>query len=354
MRDKRGVDILLNAVLTVSLGACGGAPAQSSSGANDAEQSAGSASDKDGDDGNDDSDDADGDSDPGSNTDGNGSEVCETLNARADPRPPEVLIVLDRSGSMAGERWDRVIAAIDKVTGLFPEYSFGLAMYPAVGEELACKPGKLDVAPSEDTATPIHDVLFAAESRAQADNGYTPTASTLRSAQDFLSDQLDNPHERYVLLVTDGQPNCKIGGPTNATDDLEATIAALGELKTGGVRTFVFGYFTAAFATVMDQMAAAGGTEKHYAVEDEASILAAFEQISSFLAPCTFGLEKDVPGVQFVRVKLDGQELGYDADGFSMSGTRTIELGAKSCATMRDGGRHSIEVVVECEPVRVL
>jgi hypothetical protein len=335
-------------------GACGGAaPTEASSGAQDDQQSAGAASGDN--DGRGDDDATGNDSSGGSSTvnDGKGN-VCETLNARADPRPPEVLIVLDRSGSMAGERWDRVIAAIDNVTKSFPEVQFGLSMYPAIGEELDCKPGKLDVASSSDSQKPIHDALFADAARAIQDVGYTPTASTLRSAATFLSDVLDNPHDRYVLLVTDGQPNCNAAGPVKSSDDLEATLMALTDLENGGVRTYVFGYLTAQFATVMDQMAVAGGTEKHYAVEDEATILKAFEQISSSLAPCTFGLENDVPGVEFVRVKLDGKELEYDADGFGMAGARTIELRAKSCATMRDGGHHSVEVTVECQAVRVL
>jgi hypothetical protein len=328
--------------------ACGDAPGQSSSGAHGGEQNAGAAS------GDGDSVDMneDGSSEP---SDPVGSpELCETLNARADPRPPEVLIALDRSGSMAGERWDRVIAAIDQVTAAFPEIGFGLSMYPAVGEELTCKSGKLDVAPAASTAAPIHDALFTDAARAIQDVGYTPTRATLESARSFFTDQLENPHERFVLLVTDGQPNCNAAGPTHATADLEGTLAALGALENEGIRTFVFGYLTAQFASTMDQLAAAGGTEHHYAVEDEATILAAFEDISSSLAPCTFALENDVAGVEFVRVELDGKELAYDADGFTMPGPRSIELGAASCATMRDGGHHSIEVTVECQPVRVL
>jgi Mg-chelatase subunit ChlD len=343
------------ALVLALLCACGDAPQQSNSGAVNPEESDGNASGND-----DDADDTpSGEDDDDTQVDEDGTpddepEVCETLNARADPQTPEVLIVLDRSGSMAGERWDRVIAAIDDLTAAFPEYHFGLAMYPSVGEELACKPGKLDVAPDQGTAQAIHDVLFDPAARAIQDQGYTPTSSTLRTAESFLSGILDNPRERYVLLVTDGQPNCNAAGPTNATDDLPATLTALTDLKEKGIATYVFGYLTEALATSMNQMAVAGGTGAHYAVEDEATILDAFASIEDALAPCTFALEESVQGVEFVRVKLDGEELSYDADGFSMADGRTVELGAASCAIMRDGASHSIEVVVECEPVRVL
>jgi Mg-chelatase subunit ChlD len=284
-----------------------------------------------------------------------GANVCEQLETAARPVIPEVLVVLDRSGSMFGERWTQVTLAIDKLIAAFPNYRFGLSMYPAVGEELDCKAGKLDVKPEDMTSKAIHDVLFAPEAVAIQDHGYTPTASTLRAAKAYFDmPVLDDVHDRYVLLITDGQPNCNAAGPTLATADVDATLQALTELAKEKVPSFVFGYRTEDFATVMNQLAVAGGTEHHYAVEDDAQILAAFDQIDNSIVSCSFALEHDAPGAEFVRVLLDGKELTYGANGFTMPNARTVALSDKTCATLKDGGVHGVKVLVECEPVRVL
>jgi hypothetical protein len=304
------------------------------------DQSYGSAGD---DDASDDADDSDDD-----------PNVCDTLDLRLSARAPEILVVLDRSGSMAGERWNQAILAIDKLIAAFPEYRFGLSMYPAVGEDLDCKPGKLDVMPGEDTSIAIHDTLYNPEAAVVVELGYTPTSSTLRAAKPYLTKQLDTVQDRFVLLVTDGQPNCNADGPRKFTADLEATLAVLKDLAAQSVPTFVFGYRTEAFAPEMDQMAAAGGTSQHHAVEDDATIVAAFATLGSSLAACTFELDEVPPGPEFVRVRLDGTDLELKANGFTLEGERGIRLDGAACATLRDGGQHAVSVSVECEPVRLL
>jgi hypothetical protein len=331
----------LRLAAALALCACG-QPATDVPAAEGADQNEGSAADDPSDDG---QTDGDGDGDPN---------VCETLELRVAPRDPEILVVLDRSGSMAGEAWNQAILAIDALIAAFPGYRFGLSMYPAVGEELDCKPGKLDVTPGEDTGTAIHETLHDPAAEVVLDRGYTPTSATLRAAEPYLTTQLDVVQDRFVLLVTDGQPNCNAAGPAKATEDLAATLDVLADLAAQHVPTFVFGYRTEALATVMDQMAAAGGTVKHHAVEDDATILAAFEALGSSLAACTFELDEAAPGPEFVRVRLDGVDLALDSDGFTLEGEKTIRLGGDACAALRDGSQHAISVSVECEPVRLL
>lgn len=286
---------------------------------------------------------------------GNGEpEVCETLEVVARPEPPKVMVVLDRSGSMAGEPWDQAISAIDGLLTSYPELLFGLAMYPAVGEELSCNAGSVSVSSSTGTQAKIHDVLFADASRAIKDYGYTPTAGTLEVARKALIPPPDDRAERFVLLVTDGQPNCNVAGPEKHSPDVPATLSALDALLADKVKTFVVGYRTEQFASVMNDMAKHGGTGKHYPVEDAATLSAAFGEVASSFAPCTFALDEQPPGAEFVRVLLDGQELTLGADGFSLDPNGTVTLGAKSCGIMRDGSEHAIKVLVECEPVRVI
>ena len=294
---------------------------------------------------------------PAGQSDGDGNtspEVCETLEVVARPEPPKVMVVLDRSGSMAGEPWDHAISAVDGLLEAYPDFLFGLAMYPAVGEEQSCKAGKVSVASETGAQPKIHDVLFANDSRAIKDNGYTPTSSTLDVARKALIPPPDDHHERFVLLVTDGQPNCNAEGPEKYSADVPATLAALDALLADNVKTFVVGYRTEQFAGVMTDMAKHGGTTKHYPVEDAASLSAALGEVAVSVAPCTFGLDAQPPGAEFVRVLLDGKELELSSDGFQLSTDGTVSLGVQSCATMRDGKEHAIKVLVECEPVRVI
>lgn len=285
---------------------------------------------------------------------GTGNGLCETLEAVARPEYPKILIVLDRSGSMAGEPWDHATSALDALLTSYPDSLFGLSMYPSVGEELSCGAGDVVVDAAENTHAQVRDVLLADASKAIKDFGFTPTAATLEVARGALLPEPDDLHERIVLLVTDGQPNCNAAGPEKFTPDVAATLSALDSLLNESVRTFVVGYRTEMFADVMDQMAAHGGTEKHYAVDDAQTLVNAFEDVAVSVAPCTFELSAPTPGPEFVRVLLDGADLPFDDTGFAIENDTTVRLRGASCELMRDGKEHAIKVLVECEPVRLI
>jgi hypothetical protein len=283
-----------------------------------------------------------------------GTTVCETLEALAQPNQPRVLVVVDRSGSMAGDRWTQVTEGVAAILTNFGDFSFGLSLYPAIGEELDCKAGKLDVAPREGALGEIRTTLLSDAARALPDNGYTPTAATLEAARESLVLTPDDERERYVLLVTDGKPNCKLGAPNKYDPDEPATYDALDSLLAEGVRTFVIGYQTAEFASIMDTMAVHGGTQRHYAVESGDELQDAIKGVASSLAPCSYELEKDAPGAEYVRVLIDGREVAYGANGFTVEGRRRVLVQGAACDGLRDGKSHGVQVLVECQPVRVL
>jgi len=283
-----------------------------------------------------------------------GPGVCETLEVVARPEYPKILIVLDRSGSMAGEPWDHATEAIDALLTSYPDALFGLAMYPSVGEELSCMAGDVLVDAAAGTHTQVRDLLLADTSRAIEDTGYTPTAATLARARTALAPRPDDLHERIVLLVTDGQPNCNAEGPEKHSADVPATLSAIDGLLADSVKTFVVGYRTEKHANVMDDMASHGGTGKHYAVDDTQTLLTAFRDVAISVAPCSFELDAPPPGPEFVRVLLDGVDLSLDAAGFAIDDQTKIRLLGASCEVMRDGKPHTVEVLVECEPVRLI
>jgi hypothetical protein len=58
--------------------------------------------------------------------------VCEVVHLTADPQTPDMMIVLDRSGSMSeGGRWQPSVSAVRRVTTeLQSRIRFGLALFP--------------------------------------------------------------------------------------------------------------------------------------------------------------------------------------------------------------------------------
>jgi hypothetical protein len=185
------------------------------------------------------------------------------------------------------------------------------------------------------------------------------------------------PGENVVLLVTDGAPNCngrldpntcrctapypeeclEWSDPYNCLDD-EAAVNAVRALRTGGIRTFVIGYDTGRFADVMDRMAAEGGTghTTHFPVSSGAALEGALRDIGGSVVPCRYELDRAPGDVRFVRVLVDGATLDHtsvwgDGGGWALEGDRTVVLLGESCASVQDGAAHTVEVIVECEPV---
>jgi hypothetical protein len=318
---------------------------------------------------------------------GGNSGVCEVIRANADPQIPDMMIVLDRSGSMSeGRRWQPSVSAIKSVIQqLQSQIAFGLAMFPAppadpsmvVNDTLqcfsapdpqmcldmidlqACAPGGIITPIAIDNADEISQVLDQTMPA-----GGTPTPETLQTlVTEFANQSVDPdaiPPVKYILLVTDGQPTCPVGEGMDVTpEDVNASNAAVDALTAAGVRTYVIGYDTntpgnEALAMVLDGFAQRGGTgdTQHRPVEDEASLLAVLQSIASELVSCTYVLDNPPRDPAYVRVLLDGTQINLDdPNGWKLTGDRTVEVQGNACAQLRSTGEHYIEVSVECSIV---
>jgi len=312
------------------------------------------------------------------------SGVCEVIRATADPQVPDMLIVLDRSGSMTeGGRWNPSVSALKRVTQeLQSQIAFGLAMFPqpppdptmVLGDAFACfnapdpqacldminlqacAPGGIVTPVAVDNAAAIGQVLDQT-----APAGGTPTPETLQTIVTEYANQSVGPDSnvvlKYVLLVTDGQPTCPAGMGMDVTPaDVDASNAAMDALTGAGVKTYVIGYDTNTpgnemLAQVLDGFAQRGGTgdTMHRPVEDEDSLLAVLQSIASELVSCTYVLDTAPARADYVLVKLDGQQINLnEPDGWVLVGDRTVEIQGAACSTLRSTGGHSIEVEVQC------
>lgn len=296
---------------------------------------------------------------------------------------PDMLIVLDRSGSMnENNRWNASVSALKSVTErLQSSIRFGLMAFPGAamttsqptqtidpcaflggscpiqvgggwGGNATCEAGSIVVPIEQDTAPAISAALDN-----MAPSGNTPTSHSLREAHKLLGSGEAAPDAvvtpKFVLLVTDGEPNCE----GNNRQALDSTVAAIEELANDGIRTYVVGYNTQSGQAKqsMDRMAAAGGTglKEHIAVENEQTLVAALEDITGRAISCTFVLEQAPNDPSYVSVQVNGQPIFYNQpNGWTLSEDgKQVLIQGEACDTLRSPGNHTLSVDIECDIV---
>jgi hypothetical protein len=244
---------------------------------------------------------------------------------------PDVLIVLDRSNSMAEgvpPLWDTCRNAIYDITSAMDsQIWFGLFTFPSSLPTSACAglnnqctaPNDVVVGVAQGTATAIKGALTN-----MATCGGTPTAQTLLAAKQYLQAKLaPNGHAKHILLATDGGPNCNpalnaltctctapscLFNPNNCLDDAQ-TYKVLDDLCAAGIKTYVIGMGAAqALKNVLDQMAQHGCTGKPYAPTDPAAVKKAFQDIAGAVASCTFEVDcSKIQDSNLVNFYFDGK-----------------------------------------------
>jgi hypothetical protein len=318
--------------------------------------------------------------------------------------PPTLYLVLDASGSMSEiieepstSKWDLVrLALLDGATGalraLGSRIAVGAAVFP--GHGASCSPGS-QVFPVTVGSPTAYNALASILGATTPDSGaLTPTAATLAGLTPSLS-KLPTP--RYVLLATDGAPNCgtthctadrctydiegaKLSDGTTcapplnccdpsqvsgtdwtACDDADATKAQVTALAAAGISTFVLGVpGTELYAADLDALAIAGGEPRdasaptrYYAASDRASLLAALKTIAAKVAAtCTITLDAPVSDPGITNVLLDGTVVPQDAgDGWTWTDPSHIELHGASCTRVLDGDVGNVQVAVGCKTV---
>ncbi|HEY3448915.1 MAG TPA: hypothetical protein VGK67_21320 [Myxococcales bacterium] len=229
--------------------------------------------------------------------------------AEAVPCPtdlPVLLLVQDKSGSMdevpctgCPTKWDSSMTAVTNMTTKFSNrFDFGLEFYPA--DSNSCSYGTI-VGNVPITPQDVHDQYSW-----EYPGGSTPTAVALGNAKTYLQ-SLHLAVNAYVLLITDGMPNCNSSldpatcawtssscvGPNSCyaescLDDA-ATRSAAAALKAAGYPVYVVGFGDNSFFSnkaVLDGIAGSGGTAQSYVATDEASLTTALDTIGAHIANC--------------------------------------------------------------------
>ncbi len=224
---------------------------------------------------------------------------------------PDVLIVQDKSGSMnnddndqscnagcaANSKWSHVTAAISHVVmSTDATVNWGIKYFSDNNACDASSPPAVSIAAMNGTAV-------ASSLAATSASGNTPTRDAVTTGAAYLQ-TLTDTNPKFLLLVTDGLPNCPVGCASmarpsatctqtdNPTEDAAAE-AAVASAASQGFNTFVIGVGNVATAqNTLNQLAIAGGEAQtgaatsYYAVFDEAAVEAALTSIVSKVTGC--------------------------------------------------------------------
>ena len=321
--------------------------------------------------------------------------VCEAI----DVRRPNVLLLLDRSGSMADpppdaswSKWEAVETALKgALADLEGSLNLGLLLLPSApeGADPLCQvPEGADAITVAVGGGPETWEAFAAALQLNEPGGGTPMAAALERAREYFASgagaELVGP--RYVLLVTDGGPNCNdanvcdaehctvnldgrcdygncceytTGAPRGEAclDDV-AVLDRIEALRLLGVPTVVVGLpGTEVYAAYLDDFAVAGGLPTggepgYHAVpigDDPAPVEAAFAAILSGLVPsCAIPLA-EAPRADglALAVAIDCELVPNDAaSGWTYSPEPpTVTLHGELCARVTAFGAQRVDVV---------
>jgi hypothetical protein len=288
--------------------------------------------------------------------------------------PPDLLIILDKSGSMADQadgtgcdrvpmcqtKWASMTAAIDEVvTQTDTTIRWGLKYFAD---------GKNGCAVNAGAAVPIaanNGPLITRSIMMTAPGPSTPTRLAVSSGAAYLQTVADtNP--KFILLATDGLPNCAPGQRDTEADDSTGAIAAVTAAAAAGFPVFVVGVGNVAMAqSTLNMMAVAGGRPQagatsYYPVSSTADLVTVLGTIGGQITSCTFSLGKAPPDPTNIGVYADGdvtKKIPQDpthTNGWDYgAGMTSIELFGAACDNVKSKVTKTVQAIFGCPGIRV-
>lgn len=294
---------------------------------------------------------------------------CGGFQFQLDAVPPNVMILLDRSGSMDGDvpgtsdnRWEVAVSVVESVTTTFDAtVRFGLATYSSCTSP-GCSAGSIVVPVLPNNAANVQNFLATTAGvgsgngqavgpdgliRYLCDSG-NPETSTGVSLQALVGEaSLQDPERRNaVLLITDG------GESSDCTSDVDGPGGAAALFgQSIPVLTFAVG-FGDAVSDQLEAIAVAGGTEHGLLANDPTSLQMALEGALQTVASCTFTLDQvpEDPSQIYVFFDLDPAGVPNDGvDGWTYDPlTNSVTFHGSSCEAIKGGTVVDVDIVYGC------
>lgn len=312
---------------------------------------------------------------------GDDLETCGTIALSVRPRAPTVVLLVDRSGSMAGpflgapdrSRWEALreglfappagdLAAFrgGVVRTLAPDVRFGLALYTAQ-HDTAC-PALVRAAPAFDQSNALARVFDASPPPM---DGKTPTGAAIHAVLDALvaeSPPGDGP--TYLVLATDGDPD-RCDAPSTRDDVARSrSVEAVRRGFSLGIRTFVvaLGEIQATHLQALANAGAGlpapvdGGPAAPYWFPREAGSLgdSLWQAVGAGLS-CRLEIDGRVDPHRACEgsLRIDGEAVPCDAPGggWRALDASHLELLGATCDALRRGEVRAIAAELPCELV---
>lgn len=330
--------------------------------------------------------------------------TCGTSPFGASQVEVNLLLVIDKSGSTLEtpsgfdtDKWSAIKSSVSAaLAAVQDEMSFGLELYPTSGCSLP-EGSDIDVAvqPGATAVPAIQDALDAV-----TPSGGTPTAKALERARLYFTEGAGSTltGDRYVLLATDGGPNCNStlscgaetctvnldgqcpSAVTNCCDesmsgagaqegclDDRQTRTEIEALAAAGIDTFVVGIpGTEDYATSLDAFAQAGGQENpaappsYFAVDNAGTGATGLTSVlssitSALVTSCRLQLHADPPEPEKLNVEVEGELVPQPGpDGWELDESTdppTVELKGATCRRIEEQGVESVTVLFGCPTV---
>jgi len=322
---------------------------------------------------------------------GTGGMSCGQSSTPVMPEPPDILIVQDKSGSMteqangcccgtgsnscdgnvncggatdcgANSKWAQVSAAMDTVVmSTQANVNWGLIFFAS---DNAC-----GVSSKPNVAIAANNYTAVSQAYANGTPGsYTPTESAMNAATAYMK-TLTDTNPKYLLLATDGLPNCAPGGRSMTSDDSAGATTAVTNAAAAGFPTFVVGIGNTMGEMTLNGFANAGGEPQtgsadgnaFYEVNSTADLVTALNKIVGIVASCTIPLTNVPAGQTNVAVSVDdasgkATKVPQDsANGWSYAngGMTTIQLNGTYCQGIKAGTYSNVEFVYACDGMSI-
>ncbi len=292
--------------------------------------------------------------------------VCGQQDFAIAASPVRVMILLDMSASMRGERWmqarEALLTLLDRWRGRGIHFGFNRFS----------NPGGCDVSAPvvQDTAAGAEQTIMDALASMEP-GGSTPLYCGMQNftRSTYSPSFLDSAEgSSYLLVISDGGDycgtTCTAGG--GLTNPVEPHLRALTEslFDAHGVRTFAIGFGDSFDDAELNQIVAGGHTNRNapFDAADGVALQAAFEDIAQSVVSCVYALgERPGTDRDDVNIYFDGDVVGLDDRCASGTGwhwtdaTRTrIELCPVACGTLQNGEVTHITATFGCPTVTII
>lgn len=296
---------------------------------------------------------------------------CDRQDFDLARRPAEILIVLDRSGSMkekpsgsSGDatKWSLVVPGVNEVvTETDASVSWGLKVFPE-GEGDECIVGSVtDAIPVAIAAKNAAAVTAQVLATTPEGNG-TPTGDAIDSAVAYLK-TLSDPNPKFILLATDGEPSCA-GTKKGSTGARPYAVRAVEDAAKAGFKTFVVGVATTKTTATqaLNDMAVAGEmprndpnplATKYYLASTKDELVQSLTEIAGQVSSCVFDLTSKPPDPGNIAVHVNGANAPKDTthtDGWDYTSSEylQVEVYGTWCDQIKAATTNKVNFVLGC------